>query len=72
MAKRISRMIMNKTSRTITGVITALLGGVLLVIGIIDSLWLIAYGIFLIIIGTVIFFNTKEDDIEQIKKQNKK
>lgn len=45
------------------------IGLVLFVIGFFDLFFLWLYGIPLLIIGLFIFFNKKEDKIEQIKKK---
>ena len=57
----------NLTSRVITGGILIALGGVLVVISFTDLVLLI-YGVPALLIGIFLFFNDKEDDIEQIKK----
>lgn len=59
---------MNKVSRTITGVLTIALGLFLTAIALLRDMWLLFYGIPIIIIGLFIFFNKKEDEIEKIKK----
>jgi membrane protein DedA with SNARE-associated domain len=62
---------MNTTSRTITGIITIILGFFLVGIPFFDSskgtffIWI--YGIPILIIGFYILFNTKEDKIERRK-----
>jgi uncharacterized membrane protein HdeD (DUF308 family) len=58
---------MNTKTRTITGIAAIILGIVLIVLSISESLWILIYGIPIFIIGFFIFFNKKEDDIEQIK-----
>ena len=58
---------MNTISRTITGILTILLGLFLIRLGILEDFWILIYGIPIIIIGIFIFFNKKEDDIEKIK-----
>ncbi len=62
---------MNTISRTITG-IAAIILGLILVIGSYPKSVMTIYGIFFIIIGIVILFNKKEDDIEKIKTKSKK
>ena len=57
---------MNTLIRTITGIIAIILGLVIIMDGYTKPVILI-YGIFFIIIGIVILFNKKEDDIEKIK-----
>jgi hypothetical protein len=59
---------MNKTSRTITGILAVLIGVSLLIAGLFEPFAFI-YGIPITIIGFYIFFNKKEDEIEQIKKR---
>ena len=61
---------MNKISRTITGIITIALGLVLIVISFFDAWGLLIYGIPMFIIGFFIFFNKKEDEIEQIRDKS--
>ena len=58
---------MNTTSRTITGGVMIVLGLALTILGFFFFVPFI-YGIPMLIIGLFIFFNKKEDDIEQIKK----
>ncbi len=62
---------MNTTSRTITGIVTTIFGLYVTYASFLDKtegwLWGIGSGIFFIIIGIFIFFNKKEDDIEEIK-----
>ena len=57
----------NLTSRVITGGILIALGGVFVVLSFSDLFFLI-YGVPVLAIGIFLFFNDKEDDIEQIKK----
>ncbi len=60
---------MNKVSRTITGIV-AIIGGLFLTwLGIFKEHWILIYGIPVVIIGVFIFFNKKEDDIEEIKSR---
>jgi uncharacterized membrane protein YbhN (UPF0104 family) len=63
---------MNIISRTLTGVITIILGVYITYESFLDLsskdwLWGAGTGIFFIIIGIFIFFNKKEDEIEKIK-----
>jgi membrane-bound ClpP family serine protease len=60
---------MNTISRTITGILTTLLGIYLIRIAILNTLWLLIYGIPFFIIGLFIFFNKKEDQVEKIKNK---
>lgn len=57
----------NLTSRVLTGGILIAVGGVLVVVSLTDLVFLI-YGVPTLLIGIFLFFNNKEDDIEQIKK----
>jgi len=59
---------MNTTSRIITGTIAIILGAILTLIGFFTFVTLI-YGIPILIIGIYIFFNKKEDNIEEIKSE---
>ncbi len=61
---------MNTLSRTITGILAIILGLVLIIIGFFTFIALI-YGIPIFIIGIFIFFNKKEDKIEEIKTKSK-
>ena len=58
---------MNTISRTITGILATLLGLFLIVLAVFKDLWMLIYGIPILIIGIFVFFNKKEDDIEKIK-----
>ena len=58
---------MNTISRTITGILATLLGLFLIVLAVFKDLWILIYGIPILVIGVFIFFNKKEDDIEKIK-----
>tara|TARA_B100000315_G_C14468203_1_gene537029 strand:- start:435 stop:791 length:357 start_codon:yes stop_codon:yes gene_type:complete len=62
---------MNTKSRTITGIPAVLLGLSLVVLAIFKDLWILIYGIPILIIGVFIFFNKKEDNIEEIKDHKK-
>lgn len=57
---------MNTTSRIITGSIAFVFGIVLIIVSF-SVPWLLIHGIPLTIVGIYIFFNKKEDEIEQIK-----
>ena len=57
----------NLTSRVIAGGILIAVGGVLVAVSFTDLVFLI-YGVPTLFIGIFLFFNDKEDDIEQIKK----
>ena len=61
----------NLTSRTITGGAMIVLGIVLTGIGIF-FLPVLFYGIPILILGVIIFFNEREDKIEQIKSKRRK
>jgi len=63
---------MNK--REVSGLILALAGIVLIVISPLASFITLIYGIPLLIIGIIVFFNKEEDEIEEIvyKKGGKK
>jgi membrane-bound ClpP family serine protease len=59
---------MNTISRSITGILAIILGLTLIIIGFFTYVTLI-YGIPILIIGIIIFFNKKEDEIEKIKRK---
>ena len=59
---------MNTQSRTITGIISIILGLIILKGGYPNYI-LSTYGLLFIVIGIVIFLNKKEDDIENIKSK---
>jgi len=66
---------MNLISRTVTGAIMIVLGLVLTLLPVVAGVgafiaWI--YGIPLLILGLIIFFNKKEDKIERIKSRRKK
>ena len=63
---------MNVLSRTITGIALIILGIILISVPVKESLWVLVYGIPIILIGFFILFNKKEDEIEQIKRRKKK
>jgi len=59
-------------SRLIFGAVFFIVGMLLIVLAFFTA-WLVGiYGIILLILGVVIFFNKKEDKIEQRKDLNKK
>ena len=58
---------MNVLSRTITGLVLIILGIILIFVSVIESLWVLVYGIPVFLIGLFIFFNKKEDKIESRK-----
>jgi len=58
---------MNTISRTLTGILMIILGLFLIVISFFNAYFILIYGIPIFIIGIFIFFNKKEDDIEEIK-----
>jgi len=62
---------MNTISRTITGVVSILLGVFLIIIALKVTFWFLIYGLPIFIVGFFIFFNKKEDQIEEIKKSKK-
>ncbi len=55
---------MNTISRTITGIALIILGIILIIVSIKESLWVLIYGIPVLLIGFFILFNKKEDKIE--------
>jgi len=63
---------MNLLSRTITGGIAILAGLVLIIISLFLFMGLLFYGLIIFVIGLIIFFNKKEDEIEQIKTKGGK
>jgi len=67
---------MNLISRTVTGAIMIVLGLVLTVLPFFIEgagiFWIWIYGIPILILGLIIFFNSKEDKIEGIKSRRKK
>jgi len=60
---------MNTMSRTITGILLIILGIILIYVSVNESLWVLIYGIPVLLIGLFILFNKKEDEIEQIKRR---
>jgi membrane-bound ClpP family serine protease len=61
---------MNTISRTITGIVMILLGLGLIMFSFLESLFLLIYGIPLVVIGCFVLFNEKEDTIEKIKDRS--
>ena len=58
---------MNDKSRRAAGVALIALGVVLLFAGILFTSWLLLYALPLLIVGIIVYFNKREDMIEQIK-----
>jgi len=58
---------MNTTSRTITGSIGIILGIFLVVLSFYSGLFILIYGVPILLVGVYILLNKSEDDIEQIK-----
>lgn len=67
---------MNTMSRTIAGIASIVLGLYIIITTILDKpedwVWILVYGAFFVVIGFFIFFNKKEDDIEEIKNNKDK
>ena len=63
---------MNTLSRTITGILAMLLGLFLIVISVSKEFEILIYGIPIFIVGIIILFNKKEDEIEKIKAKGGK
>ena len=63
---------MNLISRTITGISMIGLGLFLIGLSFFTSFLLLFYGIPILILGVIIFFNKKEDKIEQIIERREK
>ncbi|MEX0931332.1 MAG: hypothetical protein WDZ88_01135 [Candidatus Paceibacterota bacterium] len=60
---------MNTVSRVITGTILTVGGIFLSLVAISNGFWVfLVYGVPIIVVGVLIFFNTEEDDIEDINK----
>ena len=55
---------MNVLSRTITGTALIILGIILIYVSVKGSLWVLIYGIPVLLIGFFILFNKREDKIE--------
>jgi len=62
---------MNVVSRTVTGIVMIILGAGLIGLSFLSLIFLV-YGLIVLILGIVIFFNKKEDKIEQIIERRKK
>jgi hypothetical protein len=62
---------MNLISRTITGIFIVSLGIFIILISFFYTFLFLFYGIPILIIGIIIFFNKKEDKIEQIIERRK-
>jgi membrane-bound ClpP family serine protease len=58
---------MNLLSRTITGIAMVVVGLILIGVAIFKVIFLLIYGIPILVIGLIIFFNKNEDRIEGIK-----
>jgi membrane-bound ClpP family serine protease len=58
---------MNTISRTITGTALIILGIILIYVSVKESLWVLIYGIPVLLIGFFILFNKREDRIESRK-----
>jgi membrane-bound ClpP family serine protease len=62
---------MNFISRTITGGILIIIGLILTILSVYTQGVTLFHGIPILIIGFFIFFNKKEDEIEQIRGEKK-
>jgi ABC-type bacteriocin/lantibiotic exporter with double-glycine peptidase domain len=62
---------MNIKSRMVTGILMVIFG-IFLILFVKELILLFIYAIPIIIIGFIIFFNKKEDDIEKIKTKGGK
>jgi len=62
----------NTTSRTITGGIIIIIGLVLILVSPFAKYITLIYGLPILVIGLIIFFNKKESHIEQIKSRGGK
>ena len=66
-------IIMNTISRTVTGVVSIILGLYIIYNILLDKsvgwVWSLVLGIFFVVVGGYIFLNKKEDDIEKIKSR---
>lgn len=60
---------MNTLSRCISGIAVSLLGLGLTIAAFASSLFLLIYGLPLLVIGVFIFFNKREDEIEKIRDE---
>ena len=63
---------MNTFSRTITGIIMIVAGLVLIGVSFFTSFFVLIYGLPVLILGIVILFNKREDEIEKIKRVKRK
>jgi len=61
-----------KAGQLISGILLTGAGLILIILSIFSSFVLLIYGVPLFIIGIIVFFNKREDKIEQIKKRRKK
>ena len=60
---------MNVLSRTITGGVMILGGFILVCVALLKVIWVLIYGVPILIIGFFILLNKKEDQIEKIKSR---
>jgi uncharacterized membrane protein len=60
---------MNGLSRKLTGSLLVLAGLIICIVSFFTSFFILIYGIPIVIIGFFVFFNKKEDEIEQIKQK---
>ncbi len=60
---------MNVLSRTITGGVMILMGFILVCVALLKVIWVLIYGVPILIIGFFILLNKKEDKIEEIKSR---
>jgi len=63
---------MSFVSRKITGGILIISGLILIILSVYTQFVTLIYGMLILVIGTFIFFNRKEDEIEKIRKGGKK
>jgi len=61
-----------KAGQLISGILLTGAGLILIILSIFSRFVLLIYGVPLFIIGIIVFFNKREDKIEQIKKRRKK
>lgn len=62
---------MNNLTRLITGVLCIAFGLFLAVMGVMETspeYFVVASGLFFVVVGVYIIFNKKEDEVEQIKE----
>lgn len=62
---------MGNSIRKVIGAIFSVIGLGLIVVSFFFALFVLIYGVPIFIIGLIIFFNKKEDEIEQRKDLNK-